>query len=152
VPVFTGSLETHPSYKPLLASFKVLLRFVKKVDEEGVAIEESTSVQTDGSYRLAIDDHARADAAATVSVLGPTSETVSGGQLSDLLSDGQKLKPIKISGAAPKIPVTELPPSERTPLRRVSVRVFVASAGVLTGKAAPRVYVQISGKLKRPAE
>jgi hypothetical protein len=42
-----------------------------------------------------------------------------------------------------------LPPSERTPLRRVSVRVFVASAGVLTGKAAPRVYVQISGKLKR---
>ena len=88
MPLFAGSLETHPSYKPLLGSFKVRLRFMKQVENERLAIEQSASVESDASYRLDIDDDARADTAASMSVLGPTSETLAGALLADLLDGG----------------------------------------------------------------
>lgn len=146
---YAGSLIIDPSYKSLLSSFKVRLRFLKQVDKEGVAVERSTTVQADGTYKLDIEDDARADTAASLSVLGPTSETLSGGLLADLLDAGHQLKPIKISDAAPKIVLNPLPPEQTAPFQRLTIRVFVAAAGVLTGKAAARVYVQLFGKLKR---
>ena len=152
MPLFTGSIQTHPSYKPLLGSFKVRLRFLRQVEGERLPIEQSASVESDASYRLDVDDDARADTASSISVLGPTSETLAGALLADLLEDATKLKPIKVTGTAPSIPLNPLPPNVTTPLRRLTIRVFVANSGILTGHAAARLYVQIFGKLKRLAD
>ena len=149
MPQYTGSLEYHPSYKPLLPYFKVSLRFLKRFDKEGIAVEQLTSVLANGSYRLDIDDDARSDKAASLSVLGPTSEMLSGSLLADLLGSGNELKLIGIPGTAPSIDLSSLPSNVTMPVRRLQIRVFNATEGVLTGKAGARVYVQILGKPKR---
>lgn len=144
-----GSVETDSSYQPLLGAFKVRLRFLKRIEQEATAMERSAAVMADGSYRLEIDTDARTDVAASVSLLGPTSETLYGSLLADLLGEEGKLKPIKLKGKAPQIRLSALPANATQPLRRVALRVFVADGGVLTGKPGARVYVQISGRAKR---
>ena len=148
---FAGSLEADRSYKPFLSFFKVRLRFLKQVDKEGVAIEQSASVQADGSYKLFVEDDARTDRAAAISVLGPTGEALAGSLFDELIGTGRQLKPIRIPGTAPKIALAPLPREQTVPVRRVMIRVFIATQGVITGKAAARVYVQLIGRLKGAA-
>src|SRR5574338_10797 len=119
MPLFVGSLITDTSYKKLLGSFKVRLRFLKQVDNENAAVERTGSVQPDGGYRLEIGEDARIDKAANLSVLGPTSETLAVSLLDDLLGSGLELKPITIPGTAPKIRLAPLPETVTTPVRRL---------------------------------
>ena len=103
-------------------------------------------VAANGSFQINVDDDARQDSAAAVTVSGPTSETLFGSLLSELLDANNQLKLIKISSKAPQIALTNLPPAELIPVRCLSVRVFSAANGVLTGKPAARTYVQLFGK------
>jgi hypothetical protein len=148
--LFSGSLETASSYQPFLSFFKVRLRFRMPIDQESVAVERSTAVQADGTYQIEIAEEALTDPAATLSVLGPTSETLAGGLLAELLADGFQLKPIKVSGDAPDIVLEPLTGDQTAPLRRLKIRVFVAAAGVIAGKVAAGVDVQLLGRLRAP--
>jgi hypothetical protein len=149
---FSGSLETASSYQPFLSFFKVRLRFRMPIDQESVAVERSTAVQADGTYQIEIAAEALTDPAATLSVLGPTSETLAGGLLAELLADAFQLKPIKVSGDAPDIVLEPLTGDQTAPLRRLKIRVFVAAAGVIAGKVAAGVDVQLLGRLRGAAQ
>lgn len=148
MPIFFGKIEADSSFKQLLSAFRVTLRYLRRADTESFPIETTASVAENGAFQLDIDDDAKKDSVASVTVAGPTGETVFGSLLSGLLDPNNQLKPIKITQAAPKIVLKDLPLTEREPVRRLTVRVFVAASGALTGEPAARTYVQFFGKPK----
>lgn len=146
MPFLTGKIEIDSSFKDLLGTFKVMLRYLARANGENFPIEIPAPVSKDGLFQVEVGDDARQDAAASVTVIGPTSETFFGSLLSDILGADNQLKPIKIPRAAPKITLKDLPLNDRSPFRRLTVRVFVAANGVLTGEPATRTYVQFFAK------
>jgi hypothetical protein len=148
MPIYFGKIEVDSSFKQLLSAFKVTLRYLRRVENESFPIETTIAVAENGAFQLDIDDDAKKDSAASVIVAGPTSEAYFGSLLPGLLAPNNELKPIKIATAAPKIVLKDLPLTEREPVRRMTVRVFVADGAALTGEPAARTYVQLFGKQK----
>ena len=43
MPLFTGKIETHSSFRQLLGTFKVTLRYLRKLDKESFPVENNSA-------------------------------------------------------------------------------------------------------------
>ncbi len=139
--LMAGSLETDPSWAAQLGAFRVRLRHLRIIAGERVPVEVSASVDQAGAFRIEVDNDARADPAASLSVLGPTGETLAGALLADLADGPAKLKPVRVNGKAPRAALTAAPAGPA--LRRLTLRLFRSQQGANSGQPAAGLPVRL---------